>query len=139
MDREKKTMQLSSVDAKDCNTSPLPERRLAPISPGVDEEPRDASSDDDDDSFNPIYLWGVKLPLWLSQMIYDFPLSSARIASCVVAFAPCFWCGDRVQGSSTDRAVLTRLIVLCVFFCFLQMNTHKTISLVKTARSVELP
>ena len=121
LDRDSNAMQHSMMDGKDSNPSPLPERRLVPITL-ADEEQRDASSDDDDDTLSPIYLWGVKLPLWVSQIIYDFPFSSARIASCVVSFAPCFWCGDRVQGSSTDRAVLTRLIVLCIFFCFLQMT-----------------
>ena len=107
-----------------------PESRPRLASPAdEDEEPGDASSEDYDDSFDPIILWGVKLPMWLSRIIHEPPFSSAKIASFVVRSVPCFWCcGDTVQGSSTDRAVLTRLIVLCIFFCFIQMTASLWLS-----------
>lgn len=74
-----------------------------------------------DDAIEPIILWNYKFPLWLSKLLRK-PPSLSRISAFIVRTAPCFWfCGNRVQGSSTDRAVLTRLNILCAFFCFFQI------------------
>lgn len=73
------------------------------------------------DAVEPIILWNVKFPIWLSRLLKK-PPSLSRISAFIVRTAPCFWfCGNRVQGSSTDRAVLTRLNILCAFFCFFQV------------------
>lgn len=73
-----------------------------------------------DNAVEPIILCNVKLPIWLSRLLRK-PPSLSRISAFIVRTAPCFWfCGNRVQGSSTDRAVLTRLNILCAFFCFFQ-------------------
>ena len=94
-----------------------------PYPPGRDDdEAGDASSVELDASYEPIVLCGMKLPIWLSRILHE-PPSTARLSVLVVRFAPCFWCcGDSVQATSTDRAVLTRLITLCVICSTLQMT-----------------
>lgn len=91
----------------------------------VDEGGDNFSADDGSygsDAIEPIILCNVKFPLWLSRLLRK-PPSLSRIAAFIVRTAPCFWfCGNRVQGSSTDRAVLTRLNILCAFFCFFQVG-----------------
>jgi hypothetical protein len=65
---------------------------------------------------------GIKLPNWMSRIIHE-PPNAARISTFVVRAAPCFWCcGDSVQATSTDRAVLNRLIILCMFVSLVQLT-----------------
>jgi hypothetical protein len=88
----------------------------------VEEEAGDVSSVESNHEFEPIVIMGVKLPNWLSRIIYE-PPNAARISTFVVRAAPCFWCcGDSVQATSTDRAVLNRLLILCIFVSLVQLT-----------------
>ncbi len=79
------------------------------------------SSDDDGDMYDPILCCGFVLPVWLSYSIPRTP-SLNRISRCLVNALPCFWCcGDASQGSSTDRAILTRLNMICLFMTLVQL------------------
>eukprot|EP00538_Stauroneis_constricta_P000135 CAMPEP_0119551834 /NCGR_PEP_ID=MMETSP1352-20130426/4968_1 /TAXON_ID=265584 /ORGANISM="Stauroneis constricta, Strain CCMP1120" /LENGTH=1110 /DNA_ID=CAMNT_0007597951 /DNA_START=132 /DNA_END=3464 /DNA_ORIENTATION=+ len=82
----------------------------------------DMSTDDDDEATRnaPIVVWNIELPTWLSQG----PPPLHKISAAFVRNAPCFWigCGNKLQRSSTDRAILTRLNVLCSFWTVAQLG-----------------
>jgi hypothetical protein len=98
---------------------------------GMDASHNSASEDYDMDNVDdeasirtseiqPIVLWNIQLPMGLSKALQR-PPSIARVARCIVRTAPCFWCSsNRIQGSSTDRAVLTRLNILAIFMAAFQ-------------------
>ena len=87
-----------------------------------DEEINDGNSSAGSDvSIEPIVLWGVRFPMWLTVFLKK-PPSLARVSFFVVRSAPCFWCcGNSLRGSSSDRAILIRLNILCIFFTFIQL------------------
>ena len=47
-------------------------------------------------------------------------LSYSLIGSCIVRYAPCFWCSKKLGTSPTDREILLRLNLLCMFCCATQ-------------------
>jgi hypothetical protein len=47
-------------------------------------------------------------------------MSYSLIGSCIVRYAPCFWCSKKIGTSPTDREILLRLNLLCIFFCATQ-------------------
>lgn len=79
------------------------------------------SSDDEEGMYRPIICCGYVLPVWLTSIIQGIP-SLNRISRCLVNMLPCFWCcGDASQGGSTDRTILTRLNVICLFMTLVQL------------------
>jgi hypothetical protein len=88
-----------------------------------DEERNDGASSDgfDDDEVEPVVIWNITLPMWCSKMVRQRP-SLTQMSVFIVHAAPCFWCSsNNIRGSSTDRAVLTRLCILALFFTFVQL------------------
>jgi hypothetical protein len=87
-----------------------------------EEEINDAASSNDSlDPVEPIVFCNMMCPMWFSTLIKK-PPAIHQISHFVVRAAPCFWCcSNSVQGSSTDRAVLTRLNILCLFFTCCQL------------------
>lgn len=56
-----------------------------------------------------LYYFNIPKPSW------------GRISSAVVRHAPCFWCCARVEISSTDRVILTKLNILCAILAIYQV------------------
>ncbi len=54
-----------------------------------------------------------------SKLIPFRNLSYSLIGSCIVRYAPCFWC-SKIGTSPTDREILLRLNLLCMFCCATQ-------------------
>lgn len=82
---------------------------------------RDYDMDDDYDVVDPVTVCGYVCPVWFTSLARSTP-SLNRISLCLVNILPCFWCcGSMARGSSTDRTVLTRLNVLCLFMAFVQL------------------
>lgn len=104
---------------------PLGSGSLHSIYSGTEHYPTERSkeydTDDDFDMFSPIVCCGYDLPVWFSTFVRSIP-SLNRISLFLVNVMPCFWCcGSMIQGSSTDRTVLTRLNVVCLFVTFGQV------------------
>lgn len=79
------------------------------------------SVDDENDTDINVKCFGIFCPHWIS-VILRAPPSLNRMAHCVVSMIPCFWCcGKSTTGRSTDREVLTRLNILCLFMAFAQL------------------
>jgi hypothetical protein len=88
-----------------------------------DEEGNYGASSDgfDDDEVEPVVIWNIILPPWLSKIVRERP-SLTQMSNFIVHVAPCFWCSsNNIRGSSTDRAVLTRLTILALFFTSVQL------------------
>lgn len=66
-------------------------------------------------------------------------LSWSLIGSCIVRTAPCFWCSKKFGISATDREILLRLNILCVFFCVAQICVGVSLFLTKFIAVVEDP
>jgi hypothetical protein len=49
----------------------------------------------------------------------DLP-SWSLAGSCIVRTAPCFWCSKKLGLNATDREILLRMNMLCLFFCIVQ-------------------
>lgn len=47
-------------------------------------------------------------------------LSWSLAGSCIVRTAPCFWCSKKLGLNGTDREILLRMNMLCLFFCIVQ-------------------
>lgn len=47
-------------------------------------------------------------------------LSWSLAGSCIVRTAPCFWCSKKLGLNATDREILLRMNMLCLFFCIVQ-------------------
>uniref|UniRef100_A0A7S2EB04 Uncharacterized protein n=2 Tax=Ditylum brightwellii TaxID=49249 RepID=A0A7S2EB04_9STRA len=59
-------------------------------------------------------------------------VSWQRMSSIVVRNAPCFWCcAHPLETSATDRAVLTRLNILCAFFAAVQVGVGLFLILIR--------
>jgi hypothetical protein len=81
----------------------------------------DAQSEDSQSTVHPLVCCGIVMPMCIARAMKK-PPSLSRISLFIVTTAPCFWCcGRGLQGSSTDRAVLTRLNVLALFFALFQL------------------
>jgi hypothetical protein len=86
------------------------------------ERPKDYDTDDDYDLFAPVVVCGYMCPVCFATFMRSIP-SLHRISLFFVNVLPCFWCcGSMIQGSSTDRTVLTRLNVLCLVMTFTQLG-----------------
>ena len=58
---------------------------------------------------------------WCSFTSLDKP-SWNRISAFIVRNAPCFWCcGERIETSITNRMIVMRLNILCLFFALIQV------------------
>jgi hypothetical protein len=109
-------MHSSMYSVASHGTSPATERY-----PSDRMREHDVSSEDEDNIFMPIQIFGFVLPVCISAIIRGWP-SLDRISRCVVHILPCFWyCGLASPESYTDRAVLIRLTIICLFMNSVQV------------------
>ena len=81
----------------------------------------DISEQDSQNEVHSLVWCGFPVPMCIARALQR-PPSLSRISLFLVTIAPCFWCcGKSLQGVSTDRAVLTRLNILALFFAFFQV------------------
>jgi hypothetical protein len=89
--------------------------------PATNRSKDSMDADDSDDLFDPIICCSFECPLWCTSLFRGAP-SLNRISRFVVNFLPCFLCCSRTaQGATSDRAVLTRLNILCLFMTTIQL------------------
>eukprot|EP00934_Nitzschia_sp_Nitz4_P002020 Nitzschia sp. Nitz4//scaffold35_size145790//96905//99466//NITZ4_003040-RA/size145790-augustus-gene-0.136-mRNA-1//-1//CDS//3329549154//2020//frame0 len=100
--------------------------------PMLDRRSKDtdaASTMDDSDLNEPIQCLGVLCPMWFTNFVRAAP-SLHQIAYWIVHMLPCFWCCRRAPpGNAAERAVLTRLNVLCLLMALVQLGAAVTLAI----------
>ena len=78
-------------------------------------------TDDADDFFDPITCCGFVCPVLCTSLVQGAP-SLNQISRFLVNILPCFWfCSRTAMGATSDRAVLARLNILCLFMTSVQL------------------
>ena len=78
-------------------------------------------TDDSDDLFDPITCCGFACPFLCTSLVKGAP-NLNQVSRFLVNVLPCFWfCSRTALGATSDRAVLARLNILCLFMAFVQL------------------
>lgn len=72
------------------------------------------------------YIFGRPLPLWCTTKP-----KWKSIATCIVKYAPCFWCStERLSLTTTNQAILLRLNALTSIFAMIQVGSAVFLSII---------
>lgn len=79
-------------------------------------------TDESDEYYDPIIFFGFICPVWFTSLVKGAP-SLNRISRCLVNVLPCFWCcNNTAQNTTSDRAVLARLNIVCLLMTLVQFT-----------------
>jgi hypothetical protein len=97
------------------------------------EEEGDAADDNDDDDGT---LSEISSKPWFRSSRCTCVVTWSNAAGYVVQNAPCFWLKKRLVAGATDRSILLRLNVLCLFFAIGQIISAVCMAILLYAKGI---
>ena len=97
------------------------------------EEGGVAAYDDNDDDGT---LSEISSKPWFRSSRCTCGVTWSNAAGCIVQNAPCFWLKKRLVAGATDRSILLRLNVLCLFFAIGQIISAVCMAILLYAKGI---